>query len=93
MSFQVIIFQNKPWYQATNKNHFFPEYSPWKRRKNIYYSFLKENSVNKAFIFTIPDAAGYNLYCFDIMTVLFKINLPASVLNKGLKTENSKEKK
>lgn len=31
--------------------------------------------------------AGYNLYCFDIMTILFKINLPASELSKRLKTE------
>lgn len=35
-------------------------------------------------------AAAYNLHCFDIMTVLFKIILPATELNGGLRTVKSK---
>lgn len=35
-------------------------------------------------------AAAYNLHCFDIMTVLFKIILPATELNAGLRTVKSK---
>lgn len=31
-------------------------------------------------------AAAYNLHCFDIMTVLFKIILLPSELNAGLRT-------
>lgn len=57
-----------------------------KMGENIYYSFLKENSV-KASYSPFQMRAGYNLYCFDIMTILFKINLPASELSKRLKTE------
>lgn len=35
-------------------------------------------------------AAAYNLYCFDIMTVLFKIMLLPTELNAGLRTVKSK---
>jgi len=37
-------------------------------------------------------AAAYNLHCFDIMTVLFKITLPATELNAGLRTVKSESK-
>lgn len=35
-------------------------------------------------------AAAYNLHCFDIMTVLFKIILLPTELNAGLRTVKSK---
>lgn len=35
-------------------------------------------------------AAAYNLHCFDIMTILFKIILLPTELNAGLRTVKSK---